>query len=507
MYVIGVDIGTQGTKAALFSGKFERMATAFEPSKLCSPEPGIVWQEPEDIYGSVVRTIKELMDKSGIAAKQVGAVGIDGQMAGIMGIDKDGEAATCYDSWLDVRSNVYVKEMEREAGERIRRLSGGQVTGGHASKILWWKRNHPRTYDKICKFVLPHGYVVNKMTGNKAEKAVFDHTCLHFNSFSDNKDKRWSSELLRQFGVGEEKMPRIASPFEVIGGIAHEFAELSGLAAGTPVVAGAGDSAASAFGSGMFERDMLQDCAGTASILCSVVDGYVPDTAYKTLVMMRSPVDGLWNPLAYVSGGGLCIRWVRDRLSGSPPKTYDELESQAAHIPPGSEGLLFCPHFAGRILPSQPEMKGAFWGLDFSHTVGHIYRAVLEGIAYEYSYFLSVMKHNYPDCSFKELYSIGGGAGSPLFGQIKSDVLGLPVQTYANSETALLGSAVIAAYGTGMISDYRSAIRENAVKKKRHEPDAGNHKRYEEEKGKYLTMLNMVSQVESAAGKEQVCWH
>ena len=155
----------------------------------------------------------------------------------------------------------------------------------------------------------------------------------------------------------------------------------------------------------------------------------------------------------------MCIRWFRDTLSGEPPATYKQLERESEPIEPGSEGLLFIPHFSGRVLPSNPNLKGAFLGLDFKHTRGHMFRAVMEAVAYEYKYYLSILRALYPENCFSQMLSIGGGAKSPLFNQIKADVLGLPVTNFETGETALLGSAVIAAVGVGLLSDYQKPIQ------------------------------------------------
>ncbi len=457
-YVIGIDIGTQGTKAALFNEDMEMLGTAFEESRLISPKPGTVWQEPEEIYSSCANTIKELLEKSGVKGTQIAAVGIDGQMAGIMGIDEQGEASTYFDSWLDMRCGPYMDQMRQRAGKRVIALSGGPVTYIHGPKILWWKNEHPDAYAKTARFVLPNAYVVGKMTGLSAQESYFDYTHLHFSCFADNANKRWSDELLDTFDVNPDKMPRIVSPFDVVGKVTREFAAISGLAEGVPVVAGCGDTAASTFGSGMFRRNMVLDCAGTASVLCSVVDSYVPDTEYETLTMMRSPVDGLFLPLAYINGGGMCVRWFRDTLSGNPAATYDELNAEAAQIRPGSEGITFIPHFSGRVLPNNPFLKGSFLGLDFKHTRAHMYRSVMEAVAYEYRYYLSVLRALYPNDTFNDMITIGGGAKSPLFNQIKADVMGVNVTTFEMGETALLGSAVIAGCGVGLLSDYKQPI-------------------------------------------------
>lgn len=492
-YLIGIDIGTQGTKAALYTSEMELICTSFEQSNLISPEPGTVWQEADDLYGSCARTIRELLDKSSINRESVVGIGIDGQMAGIMGIDGKGEASTYYDSWLDMRSRDFADLMQKQSGDKMVASSGGQITCNHASKILWWKHNHPDVYDKTAKFVLPHGYVVGKMTGKTAEEAVFDYTCLHFNSFSDNKNKKWNEDLLQEYGVASSKMPRVASPFEVVGGITDEFASLSGLPSGVPVVVGAGDTAASTFGAGIFQKGMIQDCAGTASVMCCVVDEYVPDVTAKTLNMMRSPVDGLWLPLAYINGGGLCLRWFRNNLTGIPNVTYNDMNIEAEKIPAGSEGLLFCPHFSGRVLPLDANMKGSYMGLDHKHTRAHMYRAVMEGIAYEYYYYLSVLKDNYPNENFENMIVIGGGSSSSLFNQIKADVLGIRVNTFETADTALIGSAVIAGSAVGLWDDYTKVISRTMQKKDEYTPNPANKDVYQKACLDYQRMLKSIS--------------
>lgn len=492
-YLIGVDIGTQGTKAAVFDLDMQMLHTAFEKSNLISPEPGIIWQEANDIYMSCARTIKELMTESKISPEEVGAIGIDGQMAGVMGIDSEGEASTYYDSWLDMRSGKYLDVLRAVGNDKIVRTSGGQICCNHASKIIWWKKEHPEAYEKTAKFVLPHGYVVGKMTGSKAAQAYYDYTCLHFNNFSDNKNKGWSKEILDACGIDEAKMPRVVSPFEIIGKTTDDFAQISGLVPGIPVAAGAGDTAASTFGSGMFEEELVQDIAGTASIMSCVVNGYVPDIEYKTLSLMRSPVDGLWLPLAYINGGGLCIRWFRDNLSGDPAATYEALDKEAEGVVAGSEGVIFCPHFSGRVLPTDDTLKGGFLNLDFRHTRGHLYRSIMEGIAYEYQYYLSIIRKSYPKCDFDDMIVIGGGANSSIFNKIKADVLGVKVETFECGDTALIGSAVIAAVGAGIFTDYKESIHKAMKKKAEFLPNKGVTAKYEEMGEMYRQMLSSTS--------------
>lgn len=493
-YVIGIDIGTQGTKAALFNEDMELLCTAFEESRLISPKPGTVWQEPEEIFSSCANTIKELLEKSGVSGADIAGIGIDGQMAGIMGIDESGEASTYFDSWLDMRCGRYMNEMRDRAGKRVIALSGGPVTYIHGPKILWWKNEQPEAYAKTAKFVLPQAYVVGKMTGLKAADAYFDYTHLHFSCFADTANKRWSQELLDTFDVSADKMPRIISPFDVVGKTTKEFAAISGLAEGVPVVAGCGDTAASTFGSGMFRRNMVLDCAGTASVLCSVVDSYVPDTEFETLTMMRSPIDGLFLPLAYINGGGMCMRWFRDTLSGDPAASYKELDAEAQNVQPGSEGITFIPHFSGRVLPNNPFLKGSYLGMDFKHTRGHMFRSVMEAVAYEYKYYLSVLRKLYPSDSFDDMITIGGGAKSSLFNKIKADVMGVNVTTFEMGETALLGSAVIAGCGVGLLSDYEKPIERVMRKGDEFRPDRQAYEQYVPYADNYLKAMDILTE-------------
>ena len=458
MYVIAIDIGTQGTKGGLYSQALQCICTAFEASNLISPAAGTVWQEPEELYASVLRVTAELMAKAQIAPGQVAAIGIDGQMAGILGIGPDGQAVTPYDSWLDTRCEAYVRQMAKE-GREVVKWTGGPVSFTHGPKILWWKNEHPDVYKKVSKFVLPHAYVVGRLTGLSGGDAYSDYTTLHFSGFADNRNKAWAAPLLDRFGVAEAKMPRIVSPFTPIGGLTQEAAAQMGLKPGTPVAAGCGDTAASTFGAGMLHPGMVLDCAGTASVLSCITDSFEPDIAHETMTLMRSPVDGLFTPLAYLGGGGLCVRWFRDQLSGRPAASYETLEVEASTVPPGCEGLTFIPHFSGRALPNDPMLKGGFIGLDFKHKRGHMYRAVLEAVAYEYRYYLDILKTLYPACPFSQMLSIGGGAQSPLMNQIKADVLGLCVKTLSAADTALVGSAVIAGVAAGLITDYEKTLQ------------------------------------------------
>jgi len=201
-------------------------------------------------------------------------------------------------------------------------------------------------------------------------------------------------------------------------------------------------------------------------------------------------VDGFWFPLAYINGGGLCLKWFRDQIAHT---TYEALEADCPSIPPGSEGLLFVPHFAGRVLPNNPHVKGSFLGLDWKHTDAHLFRAIMEGIAYEYRYYLSALQALYPQRRFHTMHTAGGGSKSAVFNQIKADVLGVKVIPIVMSEAGLAGTAVIAGVGAKLFTDYQEPIRKAMTGGDSLTPDMAKHASYARYAQAYLQAIEVLT--------------
>jgi xylulokinase len=480
--LIGVDLGTAGTKAAVYDTEGRLLAEAYEESRLCHPRPGWVEQDPDDIYASALRTIRECLRKGSIQPATVASIAFDGQMAGIGGVDEAWDTPIPYDSWLDTRCEPYIASM-RSHEELIIRRTGGPPTTSHGPKILWWMYEHPETFDRIHKFVVPAGYVAGRMAGLPGEEAFLDCTYLHFSCLSDAERSAWSEELCDLFEVPMEKLPRITQPWEIVGRVTPDAARETGLLAGTPVAAGCGDQAAGMLGAGMVEPGLVFDVAGTASVLAICTDRFLPDLAHRTLFTARLVPEGLWYAFAYINGGGMNLRWFRDQFAQSEKEAggniYALLDEMAASIPPGSDSLLFLPHLGGRVCPSQPELRGLWLGFTWVHTRAHFYRAILEGVAYEYALYLGIERELLPELEFKEARVIGGGAVSPLWNQIKADVLGLPYLRLSREECATLGSAIVAGYAVGAFDDLREAAKRFVQPVARVEPRPEMHQVYQ----------------------------
>jgi len=428
-----------------------------------------VEQQPGEMLEETLEAIRSAVQSAGRV--QVQALALDGQMAGLMGIDQEWEATTHYDSWLDTRCSDQVAAMSRHRQEVIR-LSGSAPGFFFGPKLLWWKEARPEVYARTAKFIEPAAFIAGKLAGLKGEEAYIDQTYIHFTNLADNKNKRWAESILSLFGIDPDKLPRIVSPTEVIGGLTRSWVKRTGLPEGLPIAAGCGDTAAGLLGAGLVRPGEAVDTAGTASVLTFCSGEFRADDRRETLLSCRSVIDGLWYSLAYINGGGLCIDWFARELGGGDQKAaLKRLEEAAARVPAGSEGLIFCPHFAGRNFPYQPDLRGSWTGLTWNHRPEHLYRSILEGIALEYRHYLNAFTDLYPDLETRTLRIIGGGASSALFCQIKADCLNLPCATLEEQEFGTLGSALVAAAAVGQIDDLAGLVRKLARERRSFRPE------------------------------------
>jgi xylulokinase len=501
-YLFGVDLGTMGTKAAIFDTDGVLIAEAYEESKLYYPKPGWVEQQMDEIYGSAVRTIRSCMEQSGIDPAQIAGISFDGQMAGIGSVGADWDSPTGYDSWLDTRCGPYIPRL-REYEQQIIGLTGGPPTISHGAKILWWMHERPEVFKRIAKFVQPGAYVAGRMAGLRGEEGFVDRTYLHFSCFSDTRAGEWPDELLAPFGVDRDKLPRIVNSWDIIGHVTPEAAAASGLKPGTPIAAGCGDQAAGMLGAAMVSPGQVFDVAGTASVFAVVVDQFVADQTHRTLFTAHTAVPGLYYNLAYINGGGLNLRWFRDEMAAQEKaeaaaagrNIYQVLDELAGSVEPGSNRLLFLPHLGGRVCPGDPNTRGLFIGLSWSHTKAHLYRAMLEALGYEYAYYLKIVRGLLPSLEIHETRVIGGGARSKLLNQIKADILGVPYVNLNREEFGVLGSAILAGYAVGVFDDLAATARRFTQTTTRTEPDMANHAYYDDFVKEYIHLFDLTKPV------------
>jgi xylulokinase len=343
--LIGVDIGTQGTKAGLFTASGKCLAGAFEKSHLHRPCPGTVEEDPERQVGSVLRTIRKCVKAAGIDGRHVAGIGIDGQMAGVIGAGKDGRAVTPYDSWLDTRCAPQITQMQKAAGTEITRKTGGPPSFNHGPKILRWKSEFPRIYRSVAAFVQPGGYAVMRLCGLDGSQAFIDKSYLHFSGFADNRHNRWDDALCRKFSIDSGKLPRIVDSHSIAGELTPVMARKCGLRSGTPVVAGCGDTAASFLACGATRKGICVDVAGTASVFAATTASFRPDVRNRILSCGQAATPGLWHPYAYINGGGMNLEWFRKEFAAK--RSFAELDKAAAGVVPADDDPIFIRTLTG----------------------------------------------------------------------------------------------------------------------------------------------------------------
>ena len=455
--LLGIDVGTGATKAALYDVEGRLRGSATVPTRLHRGGPGVVEQDPAEMEEEVHAAIHGALSDARAAGADVAAMALDGQMAGVMFVGDDGHAVGPFDSWLDTRCDPEVARLQPHA-ERIVASCGGYPTYSAGPKLLWWLRERPDEIRRARAMVMPSAYLAGRLCGLAGSDAYADPTYLHFSCLADTAAGEWSPDLVDLLGAPERLLPRIVETTAVVGTVTREAAERSGLRAGTPVAAGCGDTAAGVLGAGVVRHATALDVAGSASVLAVCVADFRPDVEERVLLTARTALPGLYYALGYVQGGGLNLGWFRDALARElaeldRDEAFAELDREASEVPPGAAGVAFVPHLGGRVTPSDPHQRGMWHGFGWTHGRGHLYRSLLEGIALEYGLYLRGVRRLHPDLGPLTVRAVGGGARSALWAGIKADVLAAPYRPLRRQEGGALGCALIAGRAAGLIDD------------------------------------------------------
>ncbi len=320
------------------------------------------------------------------------------------------------------------------------------------------------------------------------DRAFIDHTYLHFSGFADNRAREWDQGLCRRFGLDAAKLPRIADPAEVVGTVTAEMARASGLAQGTPVAAGCGDTAASFLACGATAAGVCIDVAGTASVFAGTTREFRPDPT-GVLGVGRSAVPGLWHPYAYINGGGMNLEWFRTQVARGAG--FAELEDLARGVEL-SEVPLFVPHMEGRVCPGSPRMRGAFADLSWKCSLGHLYRAILDSVALEYGLYAGILEQLYPRERASEVRVTGGGEKSALWNEIKATVVGAPVVQISGSVGAPMGAAMVAARAAGLAASLEAVAAAWVGTGARFVPQAAARGHYRDRLARYSRLVAAV---------------
>ena len=454
-HVLGLDVSTTATKAAVLDADGAVRAVGLAEYPYQTPRPLWSEQDPRVWWGATVRAVGTALADSRLGGEDIEAVGLSGQMHGLVVLDERGEVLRPAILWNDQRTAAECDLIREMLGrERLIRVTGNDALPGFtAPKLLWVRWNEPEVWSRIAHVLLPKDFVRLRLTGDHAVDRADGAGTLLF----DLARRDWSSEIVQALGIDHAWLPKTFEGPEVTGVVSAEAAAATGLRAGTPVVAGGGDQAAAAVGVGSVEPGVLSLSLGTSGVVFATTEGPVIEPEGRLHAFCHS-VPGRWHVMGVMLSAAGSLRWFRDALV--PGIGFDALVKEARDVPPGSDGLLFLPYLTGERTPyADPGARGAFVGLTVRHERAHLTRAILEGVAFGLRDSLELMRSAGTSAS-SETRATGGGSTSPLWRQILADVLQMPVATTSTTEGAAQGAALLAAVGSGWFATVEEACRE-----------------------------------------------
>jgi xylulokinase len=429
----------QGTVVASASADHEPFA---------SPRPGWAEQDPRDWWQACGTAVRKALQSSNVRADNIACVGFSGQMHGAVLLDSADEVVRSAIIWCDQRTEAQSNELSAMFGRDvlIRLTCNPPLTNFTLTKLLWVREIEPKNWERVAHVMLPKDYVRFRLTGDRAiDMADASGTLL-----LDVANRRWSEEVLSKTGIEERMLPALYESPKVCGRVSAAGAEATGLRAGTPVVAGAGDQAAGAVGMGIARAGAVSATIGTSGVVFAATDRPALDPQGRLHTFCHA-IPGRWHVMGVTQAAGLSLRWFRDRfgvMSNDGRDPYDVLAEEASAAPAGSEGAFWVPYLMGERTPHlDPNARAALLGLTASHTRGHLIRAVMEGVAFSLKDTFTIFEEmKIPVTSIR---LGGGGARSPLWRQIQADVYRHDVEIVAAEEGAAYGAAILAATGAG----------------------------------------------------------
>lgn len=505
MHLIGIDVGTGGSRAVLIdaAGKIVASATV-EHRPFVSIQTGWAEQDPHDWWRAFAAAIRSAITKAAIPAEEIGAVGLSGQMHGAVLLDASDEVLRPAIIWCDQRSGEQCKNLTANVGSArlIELTCNPALTGFTLPKLLWVRDYEPDTWRRVRSVLLPKDYVRLRLTGDKATDVADASGTLLLNVAA----RRWSSEMIAAAEISAEVLPRVYESQEITGSISTKAAEETGLRAGTPVIAGAGDQAAGAVGLGIVRPGMISATIGTSGVVFAATNVPALDPKGRVHTFCHAIPDR-WHVMGVTQGAGLSLRWFRDQfglvstdlaanVSGDP---YDTLTAEAATVSPGADGLLWAPYLMGERTPHlDPDARAALVGLTASHTRAHVVRAILEGVAFSLKDSFEILKELNVPCETIRLG--GGGARSQLWRQIQADIYGHEVETVEAEEGAAYGVAILGGVAAGVWANVDAACDAIIKTRSRVQPDARAQEIFHRQYRKYVAIYPTLRSIFNSEG-------
>lgn len=446
MYLLGIDIGTGGTRALIIDAKGVVVASATQDHQpFASPQIGWAEQNPEDWWRACGIAVRKALANGNLRGEQIACVGLSGQMHGAVLLDGQNRVVRPALIWCDVRTEKQSQELTAKIGaEKLINLTcNPALTNFTLTKCLWVRENEPENWSRVRSLMLPKDYVRLQLTGERATDVADASGTLLLNV----AHRRWSKEMLQLVQMDESLLPALYESSDICGQVSEAGAAATGLQKGTPVVAGAGDQAAGSTGIGVNAPGAVSATIGTSGVVLAATDHPALDPGGRLHTFCHA-APGRWLVMGVTQAAGLSLRWFRDQFGSTngSVESYESLVAEAAKAPAGCDGLLWAPYLMGERTPYlDPEARGMLVGLTASHTRAHLIRAILEGVAFSLQDTFTIFREI--KVPVKTIRLGGGGARSQLWRQIQADIYGGAVETVAVEEGAAYGAAILAAVG------------------------------------------------------------
>lgn len=480
-YILAHDLGTSGNKATLFSEDGKMVGSQVFSYDAHYFNDTWVEQDAEDWWNAVCITSKNLIESTGIDAKDIGAVSFSGQMMGCLCVDKQGNPLRPSMIWADQRAQKQAAQIEQHISQwDFYHIVGHRNTASYGiQKLMWVRDNEPEIYEQTYKTLNAKDFIVFRLTG----KFYTEYSDGNSNGCFDLNNFKWSEEILKYADIDPDKLPELKPSTFVAGGVTEEASKATGLAVGTPVVLGGGDGVATNVGSGSISPGKTYSCMGTSAWITTTSEKPIYDDKMRTVTWAHI-VPGLYAPNGTMQYAGGSYNWLKEtickmecydaKVNGGSP--YDYMNKQIEQSPVGSNGIIFLPYLLGERAPRwNPNAKGAFIGMKPENSRGDMLRSVLEGVTMNLSIILDVLR---TQVDIDEILVLGGGAKGPVWRQIMADVYDAKITVPSLLEEAgSMGAAVTGGVGAGIFKDFNAIdrfIEINSV----HNPDPENVKAY-----------------------------
>jgi xylulokinase len=447
MHFLGIDVGTGGTRALVMDATGAVVASETEDHQpFASPQIGWAEQDPTDWWRACGIAVRKALAKSHLPAEEIACVGLSGQMHGAVLLDDASRVVRPALIWCDVRTEKQSRDLTARlgAGKIIELTCNPALTNFTLIKCLWVRENEPENWSRVRSLLLPKDYVRLQLTGERATDVADASGTL----LLDVANRRWSKEMLRCVEMSESLLPALYESPEICARVSAAGAAATGLKAGTPVVAGAGDQAAGSIGMGVVSPGTVSATIGTSGVVLAATDRPALDPGGRLHTFCHG-VPGRWMVMGVTQAAGLSLRWFRDQFgigAEGQLESYPHLMEEGAKAPAGCDGLLWAPYLMGERTPHlDPAARAMLVGLTASHTRAHVIRAILEGVAFSLRDTFTILKEI--DVPVRAIRLGGGGARSDLWRQIQAAVYAHEVETVAAEEGAAYGAAILAAVG------------------------------------------------------------